>query len=162
MPEEEEGYEIIPVTPLKKLEKRIEKIEASGTIPQLQALITQIIDLIRSNQKIVNDVVQANTELRNELSRIPSKIDELIKSMKDFISLIEAAGKEEIAAPATESFKPMVEQLQKMVEQNQRLLESNEEMINKLDNIEKKIRGGTPVSRILSSYPGMRLRREVK
>jgi hypothetical protein len=159
--DEMESYEIIPVTPLKKLEKRVEQVETAGTMPQLQSLINQIIELIRSNQKIVNDVIQANAELRNELSKIPPKIDELTTTMKGFINMVEAAGKEEISgARASDSLKPMTDYMQKMVEQNQKLLENNQAMIDQLDNIGRKLRGGTPVSQLLSSYPGMKLRRD--
>jgi hypothetical protein len=159
---EQENYEIIPVTPIKRLQRRLERVEQGGSLPQLQTLINQIIELIRSNQKIVNDVIRANTELRNEMSKVPPKMDELITSMKHFISLVEAAGKEEITAPSAESMKPMEEHLKKLVEQNERLLESNDAVIGKLDDIGKKIKSGTPVSRIVSSYPGMKLRREVR
>jgi division protein CdvB (Snf7/Vps24/ESCRT-III family) len=162
MPEEgTESYEIIPVTPLKKLEQRIERVEQTGTIPQLQTLINQIIELIRSNQKIVNDVIQANAELRNEISKLPPKIEELTTMMKNFINLVEAAGKEEVSAPSAESLKPLTEYLQKMVDQNQKILESNQSMIEQLDNISRKLRGGTPVSQLLSSYPGIKFKREV-
>lgn len=166
MPEEvSESYEIIPVTPLKKLEKRMERLEGAGTVPQLQSLINQIIELIRSNQKIVNDVIQANAELRNEISKLPSKMDEMVTSIKNFISLIEAAGKEEVSVPGPEMMKPLTEQLKKMVEQNQKILENNQAMLDKLDNLAKRARRprrGTPVSELLTSYPGIRLRREVK
>jgi hypothetical protein len=166
MPEDEtESYEIIPVTPLKKLEQRMEKVEQAGTMPQLQSLINQIIELIRSNQKIVNDVIQANAELRNEMSKLPSKIDELTSSMKSFITLVEAAGREEASgqntSPNTELLKPLTEYLQKMVDQNQKLLEGNQSMIDQLDTIGRKLRGGTPVSQLLSSYPGIKFKREV-
>lgn len=162
MPEEgTESYEIIPVTPLKKLEQRIERVEQTGTIPQLQNLITQIIELIRSNQKIVNDVIQANAELRNEISKLPSKFEELTSMMKNFIALVEAAGKEEVSTPSAETFKPLTEYLQKMVDQNQKIMEGNQAMLDQLDNISKKLRGGTPVSQLMSSYPGIKFRREV-
>jgi len=162
MPEDEsESYEIIPVTPLKKLEQRMERVEQTGTIPQLQSLITQIIELIRSNQKIVNDVIQANSELRNEISKLPPKIEELTAMMRNFINLVEAAGKEEVSGPSTESFKPLEEYMQKMVDQNQKIMEGNQAMIEQLDNISKKLRGGTPVSQLLSSYPGIKFKKEV-
>ncbi len=156
-----ESYEIIPVTPLKKLEKRVEQVENSGTMPQLQSLINQIIELIRSNQKIVNDVIQANTELRNEMSRLPPKIDELTSMLKSFISLVEAAGKEEVSASdGGDAVKPLTEYMQKMVDQNQKILETNQSMIEQMENMGRKMKSGTPVSQLLSSYPGIRLRRD--
>ena len=157
-----DNYEIIPVTPIRRLERKIEQIEQAGTIPQLQSLINQIIELIRSNQKIVNEVIKANMDLRNEIARLPNKIDELTLEMKKFLSLIEAAGREEITAPSPESMKPVTEQLQKLVEQNQKMVENNQAILEGLDNISKKIRpaGGTPVSHLMSSYPGLRFKRE--
>ncbi len=156
-----ESYEIIPVTPLKKLEKRVEQVENSGTMPQLQSLINQIIELIRSNQKIVNDVIQANTELRNEMSRLPPKIDELTSMLKSFINLVEAAGKEEVSAGnGGDTIKPLTEYMQKMVDQNQKILETNQSMIEQMENMGRKMKAGTPVSQLLSSYPGIRLRRD--
>jgi DNA repair exonuclease SbcCD ATPase subunit len=163
MPEDSsETYEIIPVTPLKKLEKRMDKLESGGTVPQLQSLINQIIELIRSNQKIVNDVIQANAELKNEIAKLPSKIDEMTDLMKKFISLIEAAGKEETSTGGPDTMKPVTEQLKKMVEQNQRILESNQAMLDKLDVLGRRVKRGTPVSELLTSYPSIRLRKEVK
>jgi regulator of replication initiation timing len=169
MLEEESGredYEIIPVTPIKKLEQRVERVESAGTMPQLQSLINQIIELIRDNQKIVNEVIQANTELKNEISKLPSKMDELINSIRSFLSLVEAAGREEAATPtttaipSTDMFKPLVDQLQKITEQNQRLIESNQSVLDQMDKMSKRLKGGTPVSSLLSNYPSIRSKRE--
>ena len=163
MSEDDVSYEIIPVTPIKKLEERIERIESSGSTPQLQNLINQIIELIRGNQKIVNDVIQANAELKNELSKIPPKVEELIDTMNNFLSLIEAAGKEGIETPQqqinADIFKPMIDELKKISEQNQKLVESNQAVIEEIDRANRRLRGGTPVSSLLSTYP---LRRDIK
>jgi len=161
MPEEDISYEIIPVTPIKKLEKRIEEIESSGTSPQLQNLINQIIELIRNNQKIVNDVIRANTDLRNELSKLPSKIDELLTSMNNFLSLVEAAGREEItpSQPSPDIFKPMIEELKNISEQNKKLIESNQSVLEELNKMSKRAKGGMRVSTLLSNYP---LRKNLK
>ena len=56
--------------------------------------------------------------------------------------------------------KPVTEELKKMVEQNQKILETNQAMIDKLDVMGRKMKRGTPVSELLSSYPSMRLRKE--
>ena len=166
MAEEDVGYEIIPITPIKKIEERLEKIESSGTAPQVQNLINQIIELIRNNQKIVNDVIQANADLRNELSKIPPKIDELIESISNFLSLIEAAGKEEATAPTStvqqpnpDIFKPMIDELKKISDQNQKLIENNQAILEEVDKASKRLKGGMPVSTLLSTYP---LRKDMK
>jgi len=132
-------------------------------------LINQIIELIRGNQKIVNEVVKANADLRNELSKLPPKMDDVITSIKNLISLVEAAGREQLAkgpmpptpSVTSETFKPLTENLQKIVEQNQRLIESNKSIIDSLENISKKVKTRTPATRLFSSYPLRRLRTEV-
>ena len=150
---------------MRKLEKRVKKIEEAGTVPQLQSLINQIIELIRGNQKIVNEVVKANAELRNELSKLPPKIDDVITTIKNFVSLVEAAGREELTRVATgtaaispETFKPMVDQLQKIVEQNQRLIENNRAVLESLEDLNKKMKRKMPATRLFSSYPPRRLK----
>lgn len=165
MTEDDVSYEIIPVTPIRKLEERMEKIESSGSTPQLQNLINQIIELIRNNQKIVNDVIQANNDLRNELSKIPPKMDELIDTINGFLELVEAAGKEEInampqpAQPNADAFKPIIDELKKISDQNQKLVESNQVVLDELNKMDRKLKGGMPVSTLLSNYP---LKKEVK
>jgi soluble cytochrome b562 len=159
MTEDDVSYEIIPVTPIRKLEERMEKIESSGSTPQLQNLINQIIELIRNNQKIVNDVIQANNDLRNELSKLPSKMDELIDTINGFLELVEAAGKEEVSAapqttqPNADAFKPIIDELKKISDQNQKLVESNQVVLDELNKMDRKLKGGMPVSTLLSNYP---------
>ncbi len=165
MTEDDVSYEIIPVTPIRKLEERMEKIESSGSTPQLQNLINQIIELIRNNQKIVNDVIQANNDLRNELSKIPPKMDELIDTINGFLELVEAAGKEEMnvmpqpVQPNADAFKPIIDELKKISDQNQKLVESNQVVLDELNKMDRKLKGGMPVSTLLSNYP---LKKEVK
>jgi chromosome segregation ATPase len=157
MPEEDVSYEIIPITPMRKLEERIDKMESVGSSTTFQNLINQVIELIRSNQKIVNDVIRANTDLRNELSKLPSKMDELISTINNFLSLVEAAGREETGpAPqqsSADTLKPVVDELKKISEQNQRLVESNQSVLEELDKMSKRVKGGLPVSSLLSNYP---------
>lgn len=155
-----DDFEVIPLNPIRKLERRMAQIEQAGSIPQLQSLITQIVELIRTNQKLIDSIVRADTELRNELSRIPSKMDDLITQLKNFINMIEMAGGEEISGPSSEAMKPLAEEFKKVIEQNQKLIENNQAILDALDSIGKKLKGGTPVSQILSAYPGMRLKRE--
>lgn len=154
------GYEVIPITPIRRMERKIESLEKAGSIPQLQSLVSQLVELIRSNQKLIDTIVQEDAELRNELSKLPPKIDELTDSMKRFISLVEAAGRDEISSPGPEAMRPLVDQLKQMTEQNRKVIEGNQAMLDSLDNINRKMRSGTPISKIVSSYPGLRLRKQ--
>jgi chromosome segregation ATPase len=158
MSDEDLSYEIIPITPIKKLEERIDKMESSGPTTNLQGLMNNMIELIRSNQKIVNDVIRANSDLRNELSKLPAKIDDLISTMNNFLSLVEAGSREDVTETpkpdfSAETLKPVVEELKKISEQNQKMVESNESVMEELSKVSKRVRGGMPVSALLSNYP---------
>jgi hypothetical protein len=66
-----EEYEVIPTSPIRRLEKRLEKMEDTSSTSQVQKLMEQVIELIKSNQRIIDDVVKANAELRDEIGKIP-------------------------------------------------------------------------------------------
>lgn len=148
---DKDNYRMIPLAPIKHLQNRVEELERSGSIPQLQSLIGQIIELVKTNQKIINEVIRANLELRGELAKMPIKMDQLIDEIKDLINLIEHAGREETMGSSPEILKPIVEQIKAMSEQNKAMLEA-------IDNLNKKVKSGTPVSKLLSSYPSVKLR----
>ncbi len=149
---DKDNYRMVPLAPIRRLEGRVKGLEQAGSIPQLQGLVNQIIELVKTNQKIINEVIRANLELRSELAKLPLKIDQLIDEMRDLVGLIEHAGKEEIRGPTSETMKPIVEQFAAMTEQNKAILEA-------LDNLNRKVKSGTPVSKLMSSYPSIKLRR---
>lgn len=145
---------------MRRIEERVKQLEyasAYAGVPQLQGLITQIVELVKTNQRIIDEVIKANSDLRNELSRLPPKIEDLVNEMKGFMNLIKLAGEEEVSLPP-DVMKPVTEQFQKMIDQNQKLVESNQEVLSSLEEISKKIKTGTPVSQLLSSYPKIRIR----
>jgi len=157
--EKHKSHEISVITPIRKLEDRIERLESHGTVPQLQSLINQIVELIRTNQKIVNDVVKANMDLRSEVARLPPKLEDVSVELRKFISMIEAASMEEMGGLSAEALKPLSDNLARLVEQNQRMIENNQAILEALDNINKKLRAGTPVSSLTTAYPSLRFKK---
>ncbi len=153
-------FELVQVSPMRRLEERIKQLEYSpySGLPQMQGLINQIIELVKSNQRIVDEVIKANADLRNELAKLPPRIDELVRQMKDFIHMLSMAGAESEVSIPSDMMSPVTEQLQKINDQNQKLLESNQEMIGSMDEMNKKIKSGTPVSQLFASYPRITIR----
>lgn len=152
---------MIQVSPVRRLEGRIRQLEqttAYAGLPQLQGLITQIIELVKSNQKIVDEVIKANSELRNELGKLPPKVDELVFQMKSFMNLIRMAGEENEVSIPPEMMTPVTDQLKKISDQNEKVLESNQEVMSSLEDLNKKIKTGTPVSQLLAAYPKINIR----
>lgn len=137
MPEEE--FEVIPMSPIRKLERRLDQMEAGTGVQEINKLVDEVIELIKANQKIVDDLVRANLDLRNEMARIPSKIDELLGTLNEFVSLLKSASQEE-ASPGVETMKPIADSLTQLVEYNKKAVESNQAMIAALDTIDKRLK----------------------
>jgi len=86
--------------------------------------------------------VKANAELRDELGKIPSKVDKLIDSMNEFMDLLRAASEEEERGGAIgpEAMKPLVDKLTEMVDQNKQSLEANQTMLTAMETIDKRLK----------------------
>jgi hypothetical protein len=141
----DEEYEVIPTSPIRRLEKRLEKMEDVSSSSQVQKLMEQVIELVKSNQRIIDDVVKANAELREELTRIPGKMDKLIATVGDFVDILKAASEEEARSPSTGgvdagSFKPLTDKLGELVDQNRQSLEANQTMLSALETIDKRLK----------------------
>ncbi len=148
--EHDDEYEVIPISPLRKMERRLSKMESVSSSAETRRLIEQIIELIKSNQRIIDDVVKADAELRHEISAIPGKIDELLASMGDFIDILKASASEEAAGAGKESMEPLVKKITELVEQNKKTQEIGQATLTSLDTIDKRLKRflvqGTPSS----------------
>ena len=111
-------YEVIPLSPIRKLEERIRKMEREKEGFAYESFMREILELIQSNQKLVDEIVKANDELRQELSKIPGKIDEMLKAWKEFIDILKEVGNTEATASS------LTEQFNKLIEQNKDMLEA--------------------------------------
>ena len=96
MPIEEEEYELVPVGPLRRIEKRMEKIEKGGTNNEM---VKELIDVVRTNQKIIDEVVKINSEMINKVSDLNAKVSELTEKMSDFLERVETGNETESVAP---------------------------------------------------------------
>ena len=134
----QEEFELIPVTPLRRLEKRIEELEKKASINERE-LYREIIQIVRMNQEIVDALIKANDSLRIELSKLPLKLEELTKKIDELIELIKAAGEEETESKASVDNKPLIEKIEKLTEINNKILENNEALISLLEEISKKL-----------------------
>ncbi|MGC9058816.1 MAG: hypothetical protein ACP5H3_00185 [Candidatus Aenigmatarchaeota archaeon] len=132
----QEEYELVPVTPLRKLEKRIEQLESKVGINEKE-LYKEIIQIVRMNQEIVDALIKANDSLRIELSKLPLKIEELTNKINELIELIKAAGEEEVKPIADN--KPLIEKIEKLTEINNKILQNNEALISLLEDISRKL-----------------------
>ena len=138
---EEEEYEIIPTSPIRRLEKRLERVESSTATGEIRKLIDQIIELIKANQRVIDDIVKSNFELRNDIAKIPGKIDQLLSSMNEFMELLKTSATEETVSEISKDvMTPVVEKIGELVEQSKKSLEMSQAMLTSLDTIDKRLK----------------------
>lgn len=139
---EEDEYEIIPTSPIRRIEKRISKMENMSSSSETRRLIEQIIELIKSNQRIIDDVIKADAELRHEISALPGKIEELVANMNEFIDILKAAATEEVTSGglSKDAFDPLVKKVSELVEQNKKMQDISQATLTSLDTIDKRLK----------------------
>jgi len=137
--EKQEEYELIPLSPLRRLEKRIEQLETASPEANVQEIFKEVIDIVRMNQEIVDELAKANDALRIEISKLPSKMDDLINNLNELISFIKASATEDISSN-TESFGPIIGKLDELIQTNKKIAESNQVVMNALEEMDKRFR----------------------
>jgi len=93
--QQHEEFELVAVSPLRRLEKRMDDIEKSSSGDNSHEFYREMVDIIRMNQQLVDELAKANDALRIELSRLPGRIEELVTDLKELLSYIKASGSEE-------------------------------------------------------------------
>lgn len=139
-----DDYEIVPLTPLRRLEKRMEAMETTKSMSNLEKFIDKVIDMVEMNQKIVEEVVRANQGLREDISILISKIDDSQAKMTQFVEIIKDAGEQEGGETMSKEFvenvvAPMIEKIEAG---NTKVAETNNQILETLSSIDKRLKGG--------------------
>ncbi|MCJ7450125.1 MAG: hypothetical protein MUP58_00070 [Candidatus Nanohaloarchaeota archaeon QJJ-9] len=158
MPDEEEvklsadnqdsdEYEIIPMGPVRKLEKRIDELEEqkSQSMSGNENLVRDILDIMKANQKIVNDMVQSNTELHNSIEELTTKMDKVMGNMSDFMGLLEEASEasleEDVSANLSEDLvSPISDSMENLKHTNEKMLEGLGKIDESLNQLDKRMK----------------------
>lgn len=160
----EPEYELVPLTPIRRLEKEIADLKKSKGPDTTGFLVNEIVDILKMNQKIVDDMTRLHGELISKLSRTSDKIDKLVDSVEKLVEILGEATEAELAGEmgggtARSSGGLAEEKLDKIIEQNAALINSLkvlstglsklsdlEKGLSKLNNLEKDVKqleGGT-------------------
>jgi len=144
---ENEEFELVPMSPIRRLEKRLEKLEGAPGV-DAREFFKELVSIIRMNQQLVDELAKANDALRIELSKLPGRLDKLITNIDELISFIKASAAEEAGGISGEALKPLLEKMDKLIEGNKKLVENNEAMVASLEELSKRLRRPAPVRRI--------------
>lgn len=84
----EDEYEIIPVSPLRRMERRIDRIEKSGGTEASKELI----EILKANQRVIDDMVKFNAEMMTKVSTLLESVNAMTGRVNDFMTRIEVIG----------------------------------------------------------------------
>jgi len=148
---DEEEFELIPISPLRRLERRLEKMEGTKGV-DVKEFFNQLVEIVRMNQQLVDELAKSSDALRIEISRLPGKLDALINNLNELISFIKAsAGAEAAEATAGGNLEPLLKKMDALIEGNKKIVDINESMMSSIDQLSTKIKKpgmGRRVSRL--------------
>lgn len=118
----EEEYELIPMSPIRKLEKRMDVLERNSTSGEI---LDELMSIIKTNQQVVDHMAKTNSAMIDKITDLSNSVDKLMKRMEDFIERIETTETAETPEEKTEESKKMEERLAKMEKRLNAVLLSN-------------------------------------
>ncbi len=142
MPEEEE-FELIPISPIRRLERRLELLEGGKENFDSSKFFSELVEIIRMNQQIVDELARANDALRIEISKLPGKLDEMICNLDELISYIKAAAGpagNDSSTSSGSNLDPLLNKMDQLIEGNKKIVESNETMMSTMDQLTTKLK----------------------
>lgn len=138
--ESDQEFELIPISPLRRLEKRLEEIEKKTEHVDSKGFYRELVDIIRMNQQIVDELAKSNDALRIELSKLPSRIEQTMSKLDELVSFIKASAGEETEHGVGMNMQPLIEKLTQIAETNKKIVETNQELLSTMEEMQKKIR----------------------
>ena len=79
---EEEEYEIVPLGPVRRLEKRLERIEKIRG----DETIKDLIELVRTNQHVIDEIVKVNSDVVSKMSELSIAVNKLTGKVDNLVS----------------------------------------------------------------------------
>jgi hypothetical protein len=151
MPSEEEEFELIPVSPLRRLEKRLERMEkgdgAGGNNVNMQKFFSELVEIVRMNQELVDELAKANDSLRIEISKLPGRMDELISNLNELLSYIKAAGvsggsgfESDNSSKPGMDLDPLLKKMDQLIEGNKKIVETNDSMMTNIEMLSSRMK----------------------
>ncbi len=147
---DDDDYEVIPLGPIRKLERRVEDLQeqqeqaeqAGGGGSANEELVRDILDIMKSNQKIVNDMTESTHELRNSVEDLTNKMDSVIDNMNQFMDLLNQASEMDMEGEVAGDIETRVADAigDKMDEMVGEVKNSNEQIADHLEDLNTQMR----------------------
>ncbi len=107
----EDEYELIPMSPIRRLEKRMEKMEKTGASSDTTR---ELIEIVRANQHVIDDMVKMNAEMMNRVGELLISVNTMTNKITDFMNRIEVTTTTEEEGEGSEAKKEVDDRLVKL------------------------------------------------
>lgn len=142
---EQDDFEVVPLTPLRRLEKRLDTLETTKTTQNLERFVDKILDMVELNQKIVDEVIKANQGLREDLAVLIGKITDNETKLAELLTMLKEASETDLGSAETQNLEkaltPLVDKISNSMAKN---VEVNSAVLDALASIDKDIRKISP------------------
>lgn len=141
-------YEVIPLDPIRKLERRIDEMEQKSQLSKEESLIRDVVDIMKTNQQMVNNMVDSTNNLKNSVEDLTHKMDTIIDDIGEFLGLLEEASEASLEQDINRNIEdslvsPLTEQMEKIVETNQQMLEGLSSVGEHLSKLDTKMKASS-------------------
>ncbi len=120
--DQNDEFEMLTITPIRRLERELRQMKE-----QIRGgdshLAIQIVEILRLNQTLVDQLATKQSELIAKVSETDSTLQKLVVSLDNLIGLMSAGAESEMEDEAREG-KNAGERLDKIIEQNAILINS--------------------------------------
>jgi len=142
-----EDYEVVPVGPIRKLERRIDDMEEKAQKGGMgggrnDELVRDVLDIMKSNQKIVNDMTESTHELKNSVEDLTHKMDSVIDNMNSFMDLLQDASEADLEGEVMQDVHSRVADAvgDRMEDVAADMRDSNQQVVNHLEQLNESVR----------------------
>ncbi|MBI4019601.1 MAG: hypothetical protein HY364_05100 [Candidatus Aenigmarchaeota archaeon] len=113
----EEEYELVPIGPIRRLEKKIEQMENTGGGESTKALV----EVVKSNQTIVDEMIKVNSDLVDRVAKLMESVNSLNENLTDFMQKLEIASETDIEESGKKSDENSAKVNEKLAKLEKRL-----------------------------------------
>ncbi|MBS3054224.1 MAG: hypothetical protein J4431_01680 [Candidatus Aenigmarchaeota archaeon] len=113
----EEEYELVPIGPIRKLERKIEQMESFGGGESTKALI----EVVKSNQSIVDEMIKVNSDLVDRVAKLMESVNALNENLTGFMQKLELASETDVEEAGKKSDENAAKVNEKLAKLEKRL-----------------------------------------
>lgn len=82
----EHEFELVPISPVRKLEKKVEQLE-QNTVTHRD--LKDMFNIVKANQQSVDEIVKLNRSMMERITDLANASANIVSKMNDFLSRIE-------------------------------------------------------------------------